>query len=450
MGPSIPHFAIIMESCTPQDKPEEDAALNPFHLVIIASCVVTLVAMAVHVHSNPVLTSQDKRWFALCFLGIAVGALTEALGDWLNASASAPALHTVVKLLEFCVTPLIPVCLAFACGNHKSAKVVGAAMVVHAVLELVLLPFGAVFSVTSQGLYQRGSLYLIYVFSYVGSFIYLLVMFVMLSRRFRQRDLFTLLLTPLVALVCVVPPLINREVRTSFLGMTLASILLYCYYEGLTQQDLNAELAAHNARIAAMQQGTIIGMANLIESRDGSTGEHVKNTAAYVGALASAALEAGVYPEVITAHFVDLVQKAAPLHDVGKIVVPDHILNKPGRLTPDEFEVMKTHAAEGGVIVRRILSGVTDPEYTEIAADIASYHHERWDGGGYPEGLAGEDIPVSARIMAVADVYDALVSERVYKAAMPPEQALAIIEEESGSHFDPQLTGLFLELMRKE
>lgn len=407
-----------------------------------------MVAMTVHVRCNATLSSVDKRWFSLSFLGIALGAATECLGDLLDIVPCPAGLHAAVKLVEFCLTPLIPVVLAYACGKLKSAKIVGAIMLVHVVVEVVMLPFGSVISINDQGVYQRGNLYFIYVVPFALAFLYLLGMFLLLSRRFKQRDVPTLVLTLLVVLVTVIPPLVNREVRTLFLGMTLASMLLYSYYEGLTQQDLAAELARHNARIAGIQESTIIGMANLIESRDGSTGEHVKNTAAYVGLLADAALKAGLYPETVTPHFVELVKKAAPLHDVGKIVVPDQILNKPGRLTPEEFKVMQAHAAEGGDIVREVLAGVTEPEYTDIAADIASYHHEKWNGSGYPEGLAGEDIPVAARIMAIADVYDALVSKRVYKDPVSPEEALAIIERDAGSHFDPQLVPLFLNLMR--
>ncbi len=134
----------------------------------------------------------------------------------------------------------------------------------------------------------------------------------------------------------------------------------------------------------------------------------------------------------------------APLHDIGKILVPDCILQKPGKLTPEEFETMKRHAAEGGKVVHQIMNGIADEESISFAADIATYHHERWNGTGYPEGRKGEDIPLSARIMAIADVYDALVSERCYKKAYPSSEAFEIIRSEAGHHFDPQLVRVFL------
>ena len=147
---------------------------------------------------------------------------------------------------------------------------------------------------------------------------------------------------------------------------------------------------------------------------------------------------------VIDDHFIELLYTLAPMHDVGKIVVSDRILCKPGKLTPEEFEDMKRHASEGGTIVRRVLSGITDEEYVTFAADIATYHHEKWNGKGYSKGLKGEEIPLSARIMAIADVFDALISKRCYKDAMSFEEAIAIIEEEAGEHFDPNLVAVFL------
>lgn len=210
------------------------------------------------------------------------------------------------------------------------------------------------------------------------------------------------------------------------------------------------ELAQQSEKMENMQKSTIIGIAELIESRDSNTGTHVKNTSEYVGRLARAAFQKGIYPEVINEKFIKDMMLAAPLHDVGKIHISDTILSKPGKLTAEEFEVMKTHSDEGGRIVHKILDGVADEDYVQLVYDVAEYHHEKWDGSGYPKGLAGEEIPVSARIMAVADVFDALTMERVYKAAFPMEKALRIIEEDSGKHFDPLLGPLFVNMIREE
>jgi len=195
-----------------------------------------------------------------------------------------------------------------------------------------------------------------------------------------------------------------------------------------------------------MQGHVIDDLAALIESRDVSTGEHVSRTKRYVELLARALQKRERYRDVLSDEVLDRIVRAAPLHDIGKIAVSDRILQKPGRLTPDEFEEMKLHASKGGEMVHNILGNLGDEAFLETASQIAQFHHERWDGGGYPTGLKGEEIPLPARIMAVADVFDALVSERCYKAAMPPEQAFRIIEEESGRQFDPDLTALIPEL----
>lgn len=208
-------------------------------------------------------------------------------------------------------------------------------------------------------------------------------------------------------------------------------------------------LMAHVRHLMDMQDNIILGMANLIENRDGDTGEHIKRTSQYVEMLAKKAKEIGVYSDILTDEYIVLLVKAAPMHDVGKISVPDRILQKPGRLTEEEFEQMKQHAPEGGRIVREVFRDVEDEQYIEIASQVAAYHHEKWDGSGYTAGLSGEDIPLSARIMAIADVFDALVSKRCYKDAMPYDKAFQIIEESAGSHFDPQLAEIFLG-MREE
>ena len=206
----------------------------------------------------------------------------------------------------------------------------------------------------------------------------------------------------------------------------------------------NAEIIKHNNKIIAMQNNTVIGMANLIENRDVDTGEHIKRTSQYVELIAHEAAKEGRYSYILNDDYIELLVKAAPMHDIGKIVVPDNILQKPGRLTSEEFEIMKTHATEGGRIVRDVLEGVEEKEYIQIAADVATYHHEKWNGKGYPKGLSEENIPLAARIMALADVFDALVSKRCYKEAFSFDEAMSIIEKDAGSHFDPILARVFL------
>lgn len=209
------------------------------------------------------------------------------------------------------------------------------------------------------------------------------------------------------------------------------------------------EIREHMEKMARIQNNTIIGMANLIESRDGDTGGHIKRTGSYVELLAREAQKKEGYSDILTDEYIELLVKAAPMHDIGKIAVPDNILKKPGKLTPEEFESIKSHASEGGRIIRDVLGNIEEKEYVDIAAQVAEGHHEKWDGSGYPLGLKGAEIPLCARIMALADVFDALVSPRCYKEPFEPEKAFAIIEESAGKHFDPVLAQLFIELKEK-
>ena len=206
------------------------------------------------------------------------------------------------------------------------------------------------------------------------------------------------------------------------------------------------QLMERNEKLIKIQDNTVMGMANLIESRDLETGTHIKRTSAFVGLIAREAKARGLFSNILTDNYIELLEKAAPMHDVGKIIVPDHILQKPGKLTKEEFEIMKRHASEGGRIVREVLSGVEETDYIDIAFDVATYHHEWWNGKGYPSGKREDDIPLSARIMAIADVFDALVSKRCYKDAFPVDASLKIIKEEGGTHFDPRLADIFLDL----
>lgn len=194
-----------------------------------------------------------------------------------------------------------------------------------------------------------------------------------------------------------------------------------------------------------MQDGLIITMADLVENRDADTGAHIQKTAAYVNIIVRGLKEKGYYAEKITPKFMSDVVRSAPLHDVGKINIPDNVLNKPGKLTDEEYEIMKTHTTAGMKIMEKAIDTVGGENYLKEARNMAAYHHERWDGKGYPEGLHGEVIPLSARIMAVADVFDALTSPRVYKPPFPLEKALAIIEEGKGTQFDEKCVEVFMD-----
>ena len=199
----------------------------------------------------------------------------------------------------------------------------------------------------------------------------------------------------------------------------------------------------YHEQVAGMQFNIITMMADIVENRDENTGGHIKRTAKYVEIIARELKRREAYPEILTEeHLADMIV-AAPLHDIGKIHISDTILNKPGRLTEEEFETMKSHTTSGQNLLNHARRELGEYEYLNIAVEMAAYHHEWWNGKGYPDGIKGEEIPLCARIMAVADVFDALSSRRCYKDAMPLEKAYAIIREETGTHFDPKVAEAF-------
>jgi len=212
-------------------------------------------------------------------------------------------------------------------------------------------------------------------------------------------------------------------------------------------EELERDVREKTESIVKMHDNLIVSMATMVESRDNSTGGHIKRTSQGVRILIEEMQKDGRFK--MTEEFCKDIIKAAPMHDLGKIAVRDEILRKKGRFTPDEYDEMKKHAAEGARIVHEILKDTDDESFKIIAENVAHYHHERVDGSGYPEGLKGDEIPFEARIMAIADVYDALVSKRVYKEKMSFEEADAIIMEGMGKHFDKQLEEIYIKARPK-
>ena len=235
------------------------------------------------------------------------------------------------------------------------------------------------------------------------------------------------------------PPIVLARVETH-LNLKKAADFLR------DQNDyLEAEVQRRTMEITAIQDVTILAMASLAETRDSDTGNHIRRTQHYVKVMAKQLRQHPRFSETLTDAYVDMLFKSAPLHDIGKVGIPDRILLKPGRFTPDEFEIMKTHTTLGFDAIQHAEASLgTRVAFLGMAKDIALYHQEKWDGSGYPKALAGEDIPLSARLMAVADVYDALISRRVYKEGMSHEKAVGIIAEGRGSHFDPDLVDAFM------
>ena len=401
-----------------------------------------MVAMTLHVLYYSGFTKLQKTWFLLTFgsIMLCAGAEFAVHCGYYNPKFAVPL--TVLTVLQFSVAPALGVLFTGALGLEKQGRIAVAYLCVNLVIETVAAPFGWIFYFNEAG-YFRGDGFMVYEAFYLVSLVYLVVCMVLIGKKFHNRDVRTIIMI-LVVLVAGILPMTLYKLNITYIAIAIGACLCYIYYNDLVQQDIQAELVANQQQMSRMQSHIISGLSNLIENRDIETGEHVVRTGVYVRTLAECAARDGVYASELDAHFIDKMQLLAPMHDIGKVVVSDSILKKPGRLTPAEFEIMKKHAAAGGAVVREVLGGVADEEYISFAADIATYHHEWWNGLGYPSGLAGAEIPLCARIMAIADVFDALVSERCYKAPIDREAAFAVIRAEAGTHFDPRLVEVFL------
>jgi len=237
------------------------------------------------------------------------------------------------------------------------------------------------------------------------------------------------------------PPILEARVKTHLVAKAHSDFLTdkAAYLEN--------EVARRTRELSAIQDVTIQAMASLAETRDSDTGNHIRRTQFYVKALAQRLKDHPRFSHYLSDNTIAMIFKSAPLHDIGKVGIPDRILLKPGRFEPAEFEIMKTHTTLGRDAIQAAENSLgLQVEFLSIAKEIAYGHQEKWDGSGYPLGLRQEAIPVSARIMAVADVYDALISRRVYKNSMPHEEAIAIMQEGKGSHFDPDVLDAFLSI----
>ena len=213
-----------------------------------------------------------------------------------------------------------------------------------------------------------------------------------------------------------------------------------------THLDIDAIIRERMAQILKLQNGIIFVFADMVENRDENTGGHVERTAMYVRLLLDAMAEKKIYADEIADIDSDLFSMSARLHDVGKIFIQDGILNKPGKLTEEEFNAMKTHTTDGEQVINEMVSRTENVEFLRHAKLFAGYHHERWDGTGYPHGLKAEEIPIQGRVMALVDVYDALVSERPYKKPFTEEESLRIITDGAGKHFDPNIMSVFWDI----
>lgn len=403
---------------------------------------VLMVAMIVHVLTYSGFNKRQKGWFIATFGTIIFCSLAEfALHcGYYDEVFKIPL--TILTVLQFALAPCFAMLFAGALGLKHQGKIAAGFFAFCLTTGIICAPFGWVFYFDATG-YHRGDAFLIYEITYFLGLAYIIVTLIMVGKKFHHRDIGTIIMVVVVLAAGIIPMTI-LSLHVAYIAVGMSACICYVYYNDLVQQDTKDDLIKNQEKISNMQVQIIARLANLIESRDTETGGHVARTSEYCKVIAEEARKAGLYTDIIDDDYITKIYSMAPIHDVGKILVSDKILRKPGKLTPEEYEEMKKHATLGGEVARKILNDIADEDYINFAYDIATYHHERYAGGGYPKGIKGEEIPLSARIMAIADVFDALVSKRCYKEAMPVEQAFKVIEEESGTHFDPKLVEIFL------
>ncbi len=267
-------------------------------------------------------------------------------------------------------------------------------------------------------------------FFYYGIILYLLIA----RHRFlpKEKKLGTASIIIIVGTILILQIIYPEVLLTSI----CATILLVGIYVDFENPSIR--------RLTVYNDSMVEGFATMVENRDDNTGGHIRRTRAYVNLMMHKMRHDKRYEDIVNKDYLVNVSNAAPLHDVGKIATPDRILQKPGKLTDEEYAVMKEHAARGGEIILNTFKNIDNPEFQKIAYEVARFHHEKYNGKGYPDGLSGEQIPLHARVMAIADVFDAVSQKRCYREAMPIDQCFDIIAKGSGTDFDPYLTQMFL------
>ena len=273
---------------------------------------------------------------------------------------------------------------------------------------------------------------------YVMVAIYILFTLILFVRRWNYIERHKKASISLYLLVLTVVTIYQMIVPESLLTSIAYTVIIVGMY-------INQENPAIK-ELSKYHHEMVMGFATLVEKRDDNTGGHIRRTSLYVELLAKALRNRGYYKSILTKDYIKNLVMAAPMHDIGKISVPDAILQKPGKLTEEEFEIMKSHSEKGGRIIKETFGNLDDAQYVEMAYQVATFHHEKWNGKGYPRGLKDTEIPLCARIMAIADVFDAVSERRCYRDAMPIEQCFEIIKDGRERDFEPLLVDVFLEI----
>lgn len=441
------------------------------------------IILFISICTRHIVNDKVKSWFKIMVLANMLMALADNFTLLFEGPDRAvnfyilPVAMFCYYFLSFGVVFTVALELVYFVKGEKFNKFFFSILTIISVAFIALLALtlftGFLYTIDENNNYSRGRFFLIIIIIQLVLYVNILIYLIANRKSISEMKISVIVMfmcfpqfMQVIQILCYGVSLVNTGYTIAFLTMFIQSNralelnLDYASSEldekevelNEKEFELNekvSEIERSKIQVIKMQNHTIESLSNLVENRDEDTGEHVRRTRAYVELLAVQLMKNNHYPDILTPRYIRFLKRAAPMHDIGKIVVPDAILKKPGRFTPDEFEQMKRHAAEGGRIVHEILDGYEDPQYIQITADIAKHHHEKWNGSGYPDRLVGESIPLCARIMAIADVFDALVSPRVYKSPMTYEEAFQIIKEGAGIHFDPIIAQEFLLIKEK-
>ena len=423
------------------------------NIVLIATGMSISCMCFLHVKVSPSLGNTKFRRcfliiFSLLFLYILIHLFREIL-EGLPGKATRYVLE-IIPLLETITVSILPYTMSqllmSVTGTDITGKWLKKLMLILLVVQFVLLlagsPFGLFYYYDQNNIYHRSPGYII---SNIIPFLMMIINMILLVWHGKNITL----RVKVAFWVYLIMPLIAIIIQNMFYGiqyiifsMVAGSVFMYV----IIIREQADRYKKQNKSILRLQNGIILVMAELVESRDKRTGSHLRKTAEYVRIIIEQMKKHGVYTDQLTDTFIQDVIHSAPLHDIGKSHVPDAILNKPGKLTDEEYEEIKKHTTAGRDIINSAIEMMSEENsgYLKEARTLAYCHHEKWDGTGYPQGLSGEQIPLSARIMAIADMFDALMSERSYKQVYSFEEAMDIIKKESGTHFDPHIAEVFV------
>ena len=393
-----------------------------------------IIAFSLHIRQNPVLDKQNRIFLILASLALIVLLLTESASLCLEGHPEYRLLYQVNLTISLIASTWIVPCQLFGFSFPKAGRIVSVLGLIYTAFFLIASPLGFVFSVSREGLYQLGKGSVLLTLLVILWACLSLLMLVGLGMRFHAKRAVILILVATIEILSQVFSMIGTYDIIRTLGMAFAFLLIYSYFENLTEQELYADLELSNRRNKELSLQVVNALAGAVDAKDKYTNGHSRRVAEYSVLLAR---ELGWDENRLSQLKYD-----ALMHDIGKIGIPDSVLNKPGRLTDAEFDIIKSHTVFGSDILSEM---TTLPG----AYQAARWHHERYDGRGYPDKRSGRDIPEIARIISIADTFDAMNSDRIYRRALPGDIIIKELEKGKGSQFDPDLAEVFLKLYRE-